>query len=382
MPAWAWRRRPTVQFGEIWIPFAQIELRKQDGRYQSLALQIDSGAVVSLLRRSMAEFLGINLTSGQQISLAGIGGHHTTAYVHRIETRLDVDLIFPAVPFAFADTEHVPNLLGRLGIFDQLQIDFDASLHQTITRTPWLNEQDAQIWKFIQELDQHVVSRWDASIYPAPANRVINMMITRAHQMMATIMNLAKVHNTWDLILIIRAFYELAAQFEYLMQESQERSQKYIDFIKVSKYTQMQKRLKYPDVGVVLNRFVNSPLRTEGEARITQEYHEVRSGFLRQNGREWDQWYCMKLRDLADHLTQSGPYNWLAEYDLWYAEGSAWTHGDPFQLSKYSHEEETVHKYIQLSYHYYCRMLKHVTSTMVLTNEQYQVIKVCSEDFC
>ncbi len=52
-----WRRRETKHFGDVWVPFAQVGIRRADGKFQSLAVQIDSGAVVSLLRRSAADLL-------------------------------------------------------------------------------------------------------------------------------------------------------------------------------------------------------------------------------------------------------------------------------------------------------------------------------------
>jgi hypothetical protein len=82
-----WRRRPTKYFGDVWVPFAQIDLRSMDGRFQSLALQIDSGAVASLLRRSVAELLGLELEAGRQVALGSIGGQSIKGFVHDIPTR-------------------------------------------------------------------------------------------------------------------------------------------------------------------------------------------------------------------------------------------------------------------------------------------------------
>lgn len=69
-----WRRLPTKHFGEVWVPFALIELQRADERFQALALQIDSGAVVSLLRRSAADLLGLELEAGRRIEMTSVGG--------------------------------------------------------------------------------------------------------------------------------------------------------------------------------------------------------------------------------------------------------------------------------------------------------------------
>lgn len=74
MPVHKWRRRPSRHFGDVWVPFAQIEIQRADGMFQALALQIDSGAVVSLLRRSMADLLGLDFESGRRIEVSSVGG--------------------------------------------------------------------------------------------------------------------------------------------------------------------------------------------------------------------------------------------------------------------------------------------------------------------
>ena len=61
MAVYSWRRRLTKHFGEVWVPFAQIEIQGSEDHFQAFAMQIDSGATVSLLRRSVAALLGIVL---------------------------------------------------------------------------------------------------------------------------------------------------------------------------------------------------------------------------------------------------------------------------------------------------------------------------------
>ncbi len=54
-----WRKRPTKYFGEVWVPFAQVEFQRSDESFQAFVLQVDSGAVVSLLRCSVADVLRV-----------------------------------------------------------------------------------------------------------------------------------------------------------------------------------------------------------------------------------------------------------------------------------------------------------------------------------
>jgi hypothetical protein len=78
----------------------------------------------------VADLLGLDLNAGRKVDLAGVGGASTIAYLHNLHTRFDGSLILE-VPFAIADSETVPNLLGRLGVFDRLQVSFDPCLRET-----------------------------------------------------------------------------------------------------------------------------------------------------------------------------------------------------------------------------------------------------------
>lgn len=129
MSAHSWALRPTKHFGEFWCPFAEIQVRTARGRFRTFKLLVDSGAVVSLLRRSSAEYLGLNLTSTQRIDLASVGGG-IIAYVHHLEIRFRGGAPFVA-PFAIGESEHVPNLLGRVGVFDRCRVEFDPIDHET-----------------------------------------------------------------------------------------------------------------------------------------------------------------------------------------------------------------------------------------------------------
>lgn len=74
-----WRRLPTKYFGEVWVPFAHIQLKDSTGKLHALSLQIDSGAVVSLLSRSVAELLQIDQEKGHRVELGSVGGAATLA---------------------------------------------------------------------------------------------------------------------------------------------------------------------------------------------------------------------------------------------------------------------------------------------------------------
>lgn len=134
MASFAWRRRPTHHFGEQWVPFIDLNLRHADGGWQAFSLQIDTGAVISVLRRSAAEFLGVALTGGETVELGSIGGHPHRYYVHPLQAGI-AGLAPLTLRVAIADVETVPNLLGRLDAFELLRVQFDPKEQTThITR--------------------------------------------------------------------------------------------------------------------------------------------------------------------------------------------------------------------------------------------------------
>lgn len=64
-----------------------------------------------------------------------MGSNRFAAYRHGFECQFGEDIRLRA-PFAIAEREDVPNLLGRLGAFDVLRIDFDAGVTGTRVSRP------------------------------------------------------------------------------------------------------------------------------------------------------------------------------------------------------------------------------------------------------
>lgn len=64
MPVFEWRERTNAHLGKLYYPIAKISLLANDGQYHAISLMVDSGATVSLLRRSIGELLGLRFESG------------------------------------------------------------------------------------------------------------------------------------------------------------------------------------------------------------------------------------------------------------------------------------------------------------------------------
>lgn len=117
-------RKERTRFGEIiFRPRATIELQGIHKEWYRFSLYADSGADVTLLRRSDCRILGYELTTGDERPLGGIGKGLIKTYVHRIKVRIGTVEFVSAV--AFAEEEEIPRLLGREDIFNHFKVCFD-----------------------------------------------------------------------------------------------------------------------------------------------------------------------------------------------------------------------------------------------------------------
>jgi len=366
-----WRRLPTKHFGEVWVPLAHIQLQGTDGKLHALALQIDSGAVVSLLGRSVADLLKLDLESGDRVELSSVGAPPTIAYVHPIKS-VFAETIRYTVRYAIATVEDVPNLLGRLDVFDHLQVDFDASLTETRITGPWLCPENRRIYEFLEDTASHILERWNQIGFPDPAPKVIAGFVNRMGQLYADAFGLLKLHRAYSGPLFVRTMYELFLQLEYVLKDPENRAKLYQEFRHVTQYRHAMAIVRNP-TGPIAQCIAASPMRAEGEPRIKQEYQRVRPLFehATSKGRKRvsSNWYGKRINELAEELGYGG------EYRLLYAACSAWAHGDPFR----SGTRDTVAdpRYLfTICTGLYARMLKSIANTgrLVLTNEQCQFL--------
>lgn len=106
--------------GTVYRPIAKIRLRDASGNLFEMSVIVDSGADISMFSRRLGDIMGINVENGEAKTFRGIVGE-VIAYVHRIPIIIGEKEVSAAVAFALAD---VPNLLGRLDIFENFDIHF------------------------------------------------------------------------------------------------------------------------------------------------------------------------------------------------------------------------------------------------------------------
>lgn len=376
MPVYKWQRRPTKHFGPVWFPIARLDLEAKNGQFHPIALQIDSGAVVSLLRNSMADLLAVPLESGQKIDLTSVGGASSMAYVHTIRTRFDEHLI-GNVRFAIAESEQVPNLLGRLDVFDNLQIGFDSTLLHTTLVPRWLDDGGKRLWDALCAASERVAQCWSDNPLPAPGDEAALQLFRRGGQLFATAAAMMRSFCTYDAPLVVRAMFEVSVQFEYLLQSPAERGKLFLDYAKVTRHRNSKRIADHPQ-GPIGQHIANSPMRAEGEIRNQQEFDEVAAQFQRGEKKNdlWDAWYCKSFADLTQELGKRG------EYDIWYKFAAGWAHGDPFATQRIApFPGSGIQTLFLTCLHFHGRMLYRAAEAkkVLLAAEQFELLKACLE---
>ena len=108
-------------FGEVLIPVAKIFLR---GREEiGVDVVVDSGAVISIFPRSLCDLLGLVFEDGKRASVRSATGEEIRIRVHRVGMRIG-NFSFDA-RVAFSEVENIPYVLGRLDVFDEVEVRFE-----------------------------------------------------------------------------------------------------------------------------------------------------------------------------------------------------------------------------------------------------------------
>ncbi|MDX2200619.1 MAG: DUF5677 domain-containing protein [Phycisphaerae bacterium] len=369
MPTYSWRKRLTRHFGEQWVAFADVHVLDHANRARRFSLQIDTGAVISLLRASAAKLLGIEVEAGKPLSLSSVGGAENRVFVHTLWVSFGVGLPLPT-QVAISRTEDVPNLLGRLDVLDRLQLLFDPSLRETVIAVPWLDEVGRRMWGHLAATSTFVAEHWDKYSIPAPVDLVARRIINRADQLIGTAQALEKLHRASDMPLVLRSLFELAIQFEYILKEDEEaRSQLYLDYAHISKWRLSRAWLNYP--GTIGDSLRNSPLRAVGDPALEAKYNLHEHKYLNTKNKVRPKWHAQQISQLAESVNRT------AEYDAIYGLYSAWAHGDPWVVGQL----EQLHGGLMEAFRYWGRIIRLAVDRkkMVMEPDAYNVLKLISE---
>ncbi|MBS3077544.1 retroviral-like aspartic protease [Candidatus Pacearchaeota archaeon] len=125
-------RRPDNS--EIKTPSILVTFGGAGAKYDFMVL-VDSGADVSVIPKSIAELLGLNL-AGEEEEASGIGG-----VVPAVESSVQIEIHKGHEHYSFVlpvkvilDDSDFPILLGREGFFDKFVVTFNQSEEKLILK--------------------------------------------------------------------------------------------------------------------------------------------------------------------------------------------------------------------------------------------------------
>lgn len=111
------------------LPVAEVGFKSKNGERFLLFLIIDSGATISVLPKSDARVLGIDVKKGRKVMISGIGGEKLSGWQHEIVIFLENTPL--QLPVVFLDKEVGPRILGRAGVFENFILIFQENQRRT-----------------------------------------------------------------------------------------------------------------------------------------------------------------------------------------------------------------------------------------------------------
>ena len=119
------RRFPSKIFGVMYRPYADVFLEKKDkSGWRKATMGIDTGADYTILPRSYADYLGIDVAKDCNAQIThGVGGTETVYLYKKLVVKLgNFRRIIPA---GFLDRNDIPPLLGRHEFFETFRSVFE-----------------------------------------------------------------------------------------------------------------------------------------------------------------------------------------------------------------------------------------------------------------
>ncbi len=116
------RKEASSIFGDIFRPVAKITIINGEIESDEL-VYVDSGADVTLISRSVGEYLGFKIEDSEKIQdIKGVGGKAIQILIKNAKIRIGNTTADARV--AWSLVEDVPLLLGRIDVFNLFDVIF------------------------------------------------------------------------------------------------------------------------------------------------------------------------------------------------------------------------------------------------------------------
>jgi len=122
MVEFEFRDEESNVLGKVARPVADVYFEDKNGKEIIAFMYIDSGADIILLPRQFGEALGFEVGEDKIEEIGGIGNTKIPIVIKKAKLRIGNTMIEAMV--AWALTEEVPYLLGRIDVFDKFNVYF------------------------------------------------------------------------------------------------------------------------------------------------------------------------------------------------------------------------------------------------------------------
>jgi predicted aspartyl protease len=123
------QREIKTELGVLLDPTLELPVKTPGGNRRFRFL-LDSGTDFTMMPRSAARQLGLSLKGTKEMSVTGIEGSETTAWLSEITVEIGGSEL--PLPCLFSSIERTPYLLGRMGFFQRFNITFDNARKKII----------------------------------------------------------------------------------------------------------------------------------------------------------------------------------------------------------------------------------------------------------
>ena len=117
-----WHEEYSESFGLIKRPVAEIHIKDKNNIWRAITMYIDSGADISIIKKSFGELFGHDIKKGRKIRLKGISKEEVIAYIHKMDLLIGTHEI--GIEVAIAESDDIPNILGRKDVFHLFEVQF------------------------------------------------------------------------------------------------------------------------------------------------------------------------------------------------------------------------------------------------------------------
>jgi hypothetical protein len=117
-----WKLVNSKKFGNMFIPYAEVEMKSIFGEWKRFYVLIDTGAPISVFSINDCELLGYEIVNDDPYGMRGALNGEYPSYIHKLDLKIGKKIFQSRI--AFTLLRHNMRYLGLLDIFDKFDVSF------------------------------------------------------------------------------------------------------------------------------------------------------------------------------------------------------------------------------------------------------------------